>query len=170
MTSRFVLMVAVVIAAAGTVASAWRLLQARARSQQRIHTMQLVATDARQVVSLRGHREHSSLAPRPTSDVLARVNQTLSDCGLPASTLRDLVQEGDTVIDQGAPVMRRQVVVATLEPVELDQLGRFLHLWTDNQPLWTPFRLDMTHVGSDDAPTYGCRVSLAATYFEEAGP
>jgi hypothetical protein len=166
--SRIALMLAVAGGVFMLVAGALRLRDATAKADAEHRALLLASGDARQVLQLQATTARVADAQRPKQDVIARVNEALAAAGIPARTLTDLREEGDITIDEGPPELRRQTLAATLEPIMLDQLGRFLEQWRSSQPLWTVTRIDISHKGKDDEPTLTCRLVFAATYL--AGP
>lgn len=168
MTSRIALALALASALIALGVGMHRLRAAAASADAEHRALLLAAADARQVLQLRASTARIGDAQRPSQDVISRVNQALAVAGIPARTLTDLREEGDVAIDAGPPELRRQTVAATLEPITLDQLGRFLEEWRLSQPLWTVTRIDIGHKGKDDEPTLTCRLVFGATYL--AGP
>jgi len=57
----------------------------------------------------------------------------------------------------------------TLTPIEPAELGRFLDLWRQSEPLWIPSQIELTHASSRRQRTnnaYSTRILFAATYVD----
>lgn len=162
MISRLVLVSAAIALAAALCMSVLRFQGANKVASSRERAWHLASTEAREVLRLRAANEMYLARERPTEDVIGLVNQSLADAGISSRRLQDLEQESDTAIHVGPPELRRQTVRCRLEPVTIDELGRFLEVWAREHQLWTPVRIEILHTGRDDL--YACRIALAATY------
>jgi hypothetical protein len=168
MTSRLAVILAGLVGIALLGMGVIRVRTAAAHALATDRALMLASSNARRVIQLAAAGERVADGQRPTHDVIARVNEALAEAGVSARALTDLRAEGDRTVDAGPPELRRQTVAATLEPLTLGELGRFLVEWRATQPLWTVTRIDISHKGRDDEATLSCRLVFAATYV--AGP
>jgi hypothetical protein len=167
MISRITLVFSALVAVAMVLFGVTRTRLATEHVEARDRALRQAADEAQQILTLRSRAERVSARQRPTEDVIALVNRTLAETGAPSRRLTDLEQESDVVIDAGPPTLRRQTVRCTLQPVTLDELGRFLALWTRDQPLWTPVRIELSHDQRESDAVFTCRLALAAAYVGE---
>ena len=156
----------------------------RVRSADAAHAQaqtQLIATtaDVQLVHTLRAQRQTAAEQRRPEQDVIAQVNDTLAQAGIPADRFGSLRPESDGAVEgDAAGLYRRQALRLTLQRVTLDQVGGFLAQWRDGQPLWTPTRLELTHradtrrrrADPGALPAFDLHLVLTAIYVAEESP
>ncbi len=116
-----------------------------------------VARDqVRELIRLRDATEKVALNERPPNDIIARINTTLADVGLPAETFRQLdpVSTTSNTRTQSAtsPQYQTQSARILLSDLEPPELGRFLDRWRTSQPLWTITRIELTHPPPRNSP------------------
>jgi type II secretory pathway pseudopilin PulG len=134
-----------------------------------------VVRDAQEVVELRAMRQKIARAEHPTHDVIARINATLADAGLPLECMRGLMPEADLALttdavgsDRGGRY-RTQSLHLTVQGLEPRELGCFLARWQATQPMWTVTRIDLTHERSRNSTStrYDASIMLAAIYIAD---
>jgi len=165
----------VVIVAAGLVALIvcgtafvrWRSAEDDATAA--LSSMRAAERSIARLVELRGRRQTIAAEAKPEQDLIARVNTTLSASGISTSRMKSLTQESDRAVGPEAEGLRQQSVRVVLEPVTTPELGAFLARWREEQPLWTPTRIELNHTGrrDDTVGQYTARLLLAATYIGE---
>ncbi len=158
---------AVVLVAAGTVLlSAGRLARARAHFRAAESLLEVVARDAGRVLDLRESRQTVAEQKRPEQDVIARVNAVLAEAGLEERHFGGLRPESDSSLPGNT--CRRQTIRITLRQLGLSELGAFLERWAASQELWTPVRIELSHVRTEAREDrYEVVLLVAATYLAE---
>ena len=149
------------------------LVAANAAADAREAVLALATQDLAHLVELRARRDVVAAARRPPQDVIALVNATLREAGVPADRFKNLEPENDVPTGTG---LRRQTLRLQLEQVTVPQLGQFLAAWRSGQSLWTPTSLELTHrpagpeAGGDPAAAdrFDARMVVAATYVDDA--
>lgn len=168
---------AVVIALLAIGASWFRLDGARDRLATAQSSLVQARSDGERVLALRAARQTIAAGAQPENDVIARVNATLADAGLPRSTLRSLVPEAVVSIRSGGssassgsgPAYNRQSLRLTLGDLSVVDLGRFLLHWRETQPLWTITRLELIHQrgAGSNAGHYDVTLVLSTIYLAD---
>jgi len=122
-----------------------------------------VGCETQRLVELRARQDVVAAARRPPQDVIALVNKTLREAGVPTDRFKNLEPESDVPTSGG---LRHQTLRLLLEQVSLPQLGQFLAEWRTRQQLWTPTSIELTHrvAGADADDRFDVRVVVAATY------
>jgi hypothetical protein len=91
--------------------------------------------------------------------------------GIPADRFGSLRSESDAALPgagQGRPAYRRQSMSVSLVRLTVAEVGEFFSEWVRTQPLWTPTRIDLTHVRDTVVPPlYDMTLIVAATYIGE---
>jgi hypothetical protein len=137
-------------------AAAWTWSRSQAqRLEAREAAAMATASDASQLLALRGRRERASLNERPRQDLIARVNTTMSATGISARALSGVTTDADgpllTAANRGeVPSLRSQAMRVAFKAIEPRQLGLFLEHWRSNQALWTPTAIELTRFPSKD--------------------
>jgi hypothetical protein len=149
--------------------SARRLGHARAQVQAGLALLVHTTDTARRVLDLRERQQRVAERKRPQQDVIARVNSTLAAAELPPDRFGGLRPESDSALPgsaaNGSPVYRRQTVRISLNGLSIRHLGGFLREWSDTQWLWTPTRIELTHVRDKGKPDlYDAEILITATY------
>lgn len=150
--------------------SAHRSAAARLDSQESLSGD--VYEDLEAILRLRAAEERIAPGKRPEQDVIARVNATLADAGLPLSTFGGQAPESDAAIDNRSAAgdssrYRRQAVRLTLRELTVPQLGGFLTRWRATQPAWVPTRLELTHARSTpDSARFDVSLLITCVYLE----
>ena len=132
-----------------------------------------MTTDSRRIRDLRARQQRIEERKRPVQDVIARVNAALDGAGVPLTRFGGLRPHSDSPLagsgsgDDG-PVYRRQTVRINLNRVTIQELGAFHREWNVSQHLWTPVRIDLSHVRSAADPArYNATILVSATYIGE---
>ncbi|MHC4414368.1 MAG: hypothetical protein ACYS0G_03695 [Planctomycetota bacterium] len=148
--------------------------QANAHTQLRSTQASLarVAEDARRVVELRQEQRYVADRKRPEQDVIARVNATLAEAGIPLDRFSGQRPASDSALPStgpgGGPLYRRQTVQISLRELTVPDLGAFLGAWSASQDLWTPTQIELTHVRRETDPArYNAMIAISATYLAE---
>jgi len=125
-----------------------------------------VEQETQRLIDLRARQDVVAAARRPPQDVIALVNKTLREAGVPTDRFKNLEPESDVPTSGG---LRRQTLRLLLEQVSLPQLGQFLAEWRTRQDLWTPTSIELTHrvSGADADDHFDVRVVVGATYFAD---
>ncbi len=110
-------------------------------------SIEILADDARDVVSMRAVAPSSEWKARPTADLIAVVNRTLEADGIATSAFQSLSPEGSRVDaeDRGTRIQSVRLVLGDLS---LADLGRFLARWRREQPQWSIDRIDLGFVAT----------------------
>lgn len=145
------------------VISANRLSDANARHIAALTAQQRILDEAQKIIELRSKRQRIAEHKRPEHDVIARVNATLAEAGLPPDRFGDLRPESDAALP--GSLYRRQSVRINLIELSIAELGAFLSHWSGSQRLWTPSRLELSHARSKSAEDrYDVTMLITATY------
>ncbi len=145
------------------VISAGRLGDARMRHDAALTAQQRIINEAQQIIRLRSKQQRIAEHKRPEQDVIARVNATLAEAGIPPERFGGLRPESDAALSDSA--YRRQSVRISLDELSIVQLGTFLGQWSRIQQLWTPTRLELSHARSKiDDDRYNVVILITATY------
>lgn len=112
--------------------------------------IEALAADARDVVSMRAVAPSTEWKERPTADLIAVVNRTLSSEGIATSAFESLSPEGSRV-DAEDRSTRIQSVRLVLAELSLADFGRFLSRWRREQPQWSIDRIDLGFVVASGA-------------------
>ncbi len=173
MTIRPAAILAVLLAALSVpgVASASRVARYQSQLQTARLSLSKSADDARRILELRATRKRIAEQKRPEQDVIARVNATLAEAGIPLERFGGLRPESDSALPgdrQGPAAYRRQTVRITLNQLSVPQLGAFLSTWIAAQNLWIPTRIDLSHVRETvDPARYDTTILISATYIAQ---
>ncbi len=145
------------------VVSTGRLSDARMQHNAALAAQQRVIDEAQQIVQLRSKQQRIAEHKRPEQDVIARVNATLAEAGIPPERFGGLRPESDGALPDSA--YRRQSVRISLDDLSITDLGAFLSQWSRTQQLWTPTRLELSHARSKiDDDRYNVVILITATY------
>ena len=145
------------------VISASRLSDATMQLDAALTAQQRVINEAQQIIRLRTKQQRIAEHKRPEQDVIARVNTTLAEAGIPPERFGELRPESDAALPNTA--YRRQSVRITLDELSIIELGAFLNQWSQSQQLWTPTRLELSHARSKiDEDRYNIVILITATY------
>lgn len=120
-----------------------------------------------EIRELREADERASLAARPQTDVLSRVQAAMQQAGLPVDTLRELAQTSDAGTT-GAPSgsdYRVQSYRFLIQPVTPNQLGRLVAAW-DQQSLWLITEVELTHL-REQGNAFSARLVISAAYLDQ---
>lgn len=119
--------------------------------------------DAKSINDLRSKQQVVSERKRPEQDVIAKVNATLADVGIPSVHFDSLRPESDGVLPDSK--YRRQSVRINLNELTVAELGAFLNQWSITQKLWTPARIELLHSrNKSNADRYNITILITATY------
>lgn len=145
------------------VISAGRLSDARMQHDAAVTAQQRLIDEAQQIIRLQSKQQRIAEHKRPEQDVIARVNATLAEAGIPSERFGGLRPESDAALPNTA--YRRQSVRISLDALSIAQLGAFLDQWSRTQRLWTPTRLELSHARSKiDDDRYNVVILITATY------
>ena len=146
-----------------TVVSGNRLAITRNQKISAQTTLANLANDARNIIDLRSKQQVVSERKRPEQDVIAKVNATLADVGIPNNHFDSLRPESDGALPDSK--YRRQSVRIKLNEITLAELGAFLNQWSLTQKLWTPTRIELLHArNKSNADRYNITILITATY------
>ncbi len=152
----------------GLVISTGRLAESRAELSSLEESLGRAVHDAQRVIELRQREQRVAENKRPQQDVIARVNDTLAEAGIPQARFAGLRPQSDTALPgtgQRGPLYRRQVVQISVWQLTIGQLGSFLGAWRASQELWTPTRIELTHVRGPASPAhYNLAMLISTTY------
>ncbi len=138
-------------------AAAWsadRALEARAEAARAGTALAALAADARELAVLRSQAPGETDAPRPASELPARLTAVLGACGLPASAVQNFSAEASRRDPQVQGAQRERASLV-LGQVTLPQVGRFLGAWRDAEPEWVVSAIELTPGGGGAAPGGG---------------
>ncbi len=145
------------------VVSASRLSEARMQRDAALTAQQRIIDEAQKIIRLQSKQQRIAEHKRPEQDVIARVNTTLTEAGIPPERFGGLRPESDAALPDSA--YRRQSVRISLNELSITQLGAFLDQWSQSQQLWTPARLELSHARSKlDDDRYDVVILITATY------
>ncbi len=148
------------------VVSASRLNAAQRQLNAALTAQQRLINEAQQIIRLRSKQQRIAEHKRPEQDVIARVNTTLAEAGIPPERFGGLRPESDAALTNTA--YRRQSVRITLDELSIIELGAFLDQWSQAQQLWTPTRIELTHARSrQDSDRYDAAILITATYLAD---
>ncbi len=151
--------------------SANRVAGARSELTAARSSLVRIADSAQHIVDLRGEQERIAEHKRPEQDVIARVNTTLAETGIPPEHFGGLRPESDAALAGSGhtPIAyRRQSVRVSLNDLSIAQLGAFLSQWSATQQLWTPTRIELTHARSrQSSDRYDATILITATYLAD---
>lgn len=140
-----------------------RLANARDQQISAQITLANLTSNAQSIIDLRSKQQIISISKRPDQDVIAKVNATLSDVGIPSSHFDSLRPESDGALPDSK--YRRQSVRINLNELTVAELGAFLNLWSLTQKLWTPTRIELLHCrNKSNANRYNITILVTATY------
>ena len=146
--------------------SANRVSDANARYIAALTAQQRILHEAQKIIELRSKRQRIAEHKRPEHDVIARVNATLAEAGLPPDRFGDLRPESDAALP--GSLYRRQSVGINLIELSIAELGAFLSHWSGSQQLWTPTRIELTHARSrQGSDRYDATILITATYLAD---
>ena len=135
-------------------------------SNQKISAQTILANhikDAQSIIDLRSKQQVVSERKRPERDVIAKVNATLADVGIPNNHFDSLRPESDGALPDS--MYRRQSVRINLNEITVAELGAFLNQWSITQKLWTPTRIELLHSrDKSNADRYNITILITATY------
>ncbi len=119
--------------------------------------------DAQSIIDLRSKQQVVSERKRPKQDVIAKVNTTLTDVGIPSNHFDSLRPEADGALPDSK--YRRQSVSINLKDITVSELGAFLNHWSLTQKLWTPTRIELLHNRNKPyTDRYNITIMITATY------
>ena len=145
------------------VISVSRLSDARMQHDAALAAQQRIIDEAQKIIQLSSQQQRIAEHKRPEQDVIARVNTTLAQAGIPSERFGGLRPESDGALPDS--VYRRQSVRISLDELSIAQLGTFLGQWSQSQQLWTPTRLELSHTRNKiDDDRYNVVILITATY------
>lgn len=148
------------------VISAGRLNSSRMQHAAALTAQQRIINEAQQIIRLRTKQQRIAEHKRPEQDVIARVNTTLAEAGIPSERFGGLRPESDAALPNTA--YRRQSVRISLDELSIIELGAFLSRWSTTQRLWTPTRIELTHARSrQGSDRYDATILITATYLAD---
>lgn len=146
-----------------TAMSGNRLASAKSQMNSAQLTLVNLTKDAQSIIDLRSKQQVISESKRPEQDVIARVNSTLADVGIPSSHFDSLRPESDGAFPESK--YRRQSVRIILNEITVAELGAFLNQWSLTQKLWTPTRIELLHNrNKSNSDRYKITILITATY------
>lgn len=140
-----------------------RLAIARNQKTSAQTTLANLTRDAQGIIDLRSKQQIVSESKRPEQDVIAKVNATLAEVGIPNNHFDSLRPESDGPLPESK--YRRQSVRINLNELTVAELGAFLNQWSITQKLWTPTRIELLHSrNKSNADRYNITILITATY------
>jgi hypothetical protein len=128
-----------------------------------------LVAEADEVASLRARNPTASWAEHDASAVLARVNAVLADAGVRAEQFGRLAPDAAGNARSKAGPVKRQAMRLALNDLSCVELGAFLSLWREREPLWVPTRIELARAREEEAKRVDCAIVLT-TLITEAGP
>lgn len=126
-------------------------------------TLANLTKDAQSIIDLRSKQQVVAERKRPEQDVIAKVNATLADVGIPYKHFDSLRPESDGALPDSN--YRRQSVRINLNEITITELGAFLNQWSLTQKLWTPTRIELLHSRNKaNTDRYNITILITATY------
>jgi hypothetical protein len=141
MTSRSAALLIVASALAACVALAFgsvRLADARHRADGARRRAETLARDASEALLLRASAVTVTTSERPADDIIPCLSAAMAEAGVPRDYLREVSPQGTS-----STGTLRHSVRATLEPVMLPDLGRFLDAVRRGQRVWCPSQIEL---------------------------
>jgi hypothetical protein len=165
--------------AGGLLALAWswggmRVGAAQQRASAAQQRLEDVTSKAERILALRALEQRVATSERPQQDVISRINGTLAEVGIATSKLTRLEMESDLALPThdaaSAGTYRQQALRFGIERVTVEQAGAFLAAWRQEQRLWLPTRIELSHVrGAVPPDLYDVGVQVTATYLATPG-
>jgi len=160
--------------------SAWRQSVAQRQLASALVALNSTIEDGRAIFDLRAQQQRIGNRDRPAQDVIAQLNSVMMDVGIPSNHLKSLTPESDALVTQGDPgndrgehgqsgQFKKQSLRVILENLTIDELGALLIQWRQRQQIWTPTRIELTHVRSQTAVNnrYDATILISATYLAD---
>jgi hypothetical protein len=133
-------------ASAAALVLAWQAYaHAKDRAALELHGGTLLATQLRELERVRPVTNEWQGRKRPASGLATRLGETLTGCGIAASSLANVSPQPEMAV-QGPPgteSLKRQRASFMLVPITLPQLGSFLDAWRTREPHWTVASIDV---------------------------
>lgn len=118
---------------------------ARAEAEAAAAAHEQALEDAIQAQQLRAGREVVAERARPEPDLIARLERSLEEAGLPREALTRVATRPPEPISDNP--YARQRARATLEDVRPAEAARMLAAWRRAEPLWTVRSITLEHAG-----------------------
>jgi hypothetical protein len=159
-----------------------QLAQARSRLHAAQDALVSLKRDAQEIIDLRTRQQVVNVAERPAQDVIALINATLNEIGIPTNRLTSLTPESDTALASSGNATgsstpsggyRQQALRLTVENLTVEEIGSFLIQWRSTQKVWTPIRIELTHVRNSNKDNsgenrYDASIVLSAVYLAQS--
>jgi len=165
------------VAALPIIVCANRQVQAQSRLEAARISHAQALLDVQEINDLRSRHQVVNAAQRPPQDVIAQVNTVLAEVGIPANRLKSLTPESDSAVNPssasstpGGVQYKRQLLRLTLENLSVQEIGAFLAQWKISQQVWTPIRIELTHVRKQNDNRYDATILLSAIYVASPPP
>jgi hypothetical protein len=152
------------LVATSLVVQSIRLEHASTSAEAATAATRALVSEASEVLRLRGARATTATQELPTSDLLALVNQVMSEAGLPSRHLERLEPQGVVATEHRG--LKRQTARLALTTISVDDLGRVLAGLARTQSLLKPTSIELTHQdqAGDRHGTWNVTLVLAAPY------
>ncbi len=125
--------------------TAARYMNARGEAAVTAAQWEIVADQARELVTLRSEAPPESRRPRPAPGIAARLAGVVAAAGLPQGVLQNVTPEQESAVNGGkGAAYRRLAVRLTMDPVTLPELGRFFAQWRGAEPTWLVTSVDLS--------------------------
>ena len=173
--NRTILLVATVIGIAAVLATAAHLNTARSAFRSESARLEKLTQDVRSLEYLRTAEAHAQSGEPPEDDLLGAVRTTISHAGLQTNSFQGLSTTGDQPV-RGREGYRRRAYRVQLTGLDATDLGSFLAIWREDQPLWTIERIELRHQNTAgrrqprNAPDPGYALSLTMATIYAASP
>lgn len=144
MPTRLILGGAIAVTIASVAISWIQYAGSRGDYAAEVSRLDRLAEDVRSLEQLRASRAHAQESAPLEEDLLGAVRNTIRRAGLRENTFRGLSTSGSEAI-RGRAGFHRTTYRLELTSIDAVDLGAFLSIWEESQPLWAVSRIELRH-------------------------
>ncbi len=150
--SLYVLLVAITAMMCLSALGLIRYQQSIKRAHSSQETLDVLLSEAAEVLYLRDQVEHIAWQKKPDADLLALLNEVLIQANIPSRKLAGISAQSDTAVTSAntnnttsIKNLRKQMMTITLNALTPGELGQFMAAWRLHVDLWSVEQVELAH-------------------------
>jgi len=120
----------------------WR--SAAARATVELGLLSSTEAAAADLVAWRARPALVSESHTPSQLLLAMVSEAGNSAGIAAAAIKSVEGERDRPVAGGSGAFKQQSLRIQFEAVQLPEFGRFLNHWRNENPTWSPTKIELS--------------------------